>query len=68
LDIKDFVTSFDIGLGVGIGYKFDITENFQLYIDYQGYGGFIDLDDANNIPFSITNSRSSFNIGGVFSL
>jgi hypothetical protein len=68
LDIKDFVPSFDIGLGVGIGYKFDITENFQLYIDYQGYGGFIDLDDANNIPFSITNSRSSFNIGGVFSL
>ena len=68
LDIKDAVASTDIGLVVGIGYKFDITENFQLYIDYQGYGGFIDLDDANNIPFSITNSRSSFNIGGVFSM
>ncbi|MBO3116337.1 PorT family protein [Winogradskyella sp. DF17] len=68
LDVKDVVSSLDVGLVVGIGYKFDVAENFQLNIDYQGYGGFIDIDDANNLPFSITNSRSSFNIGGVFSL
>lgn len=68
LDIKDVVSSLDIGLMFGIGYKFDVSDNFQLYIDYQEYLGFLNIDDANNLPFSIANSRSSFNIGGVFSL
>ncbi len=66
IDIKDAITGFDFGLMLGIGYKFDVNDNFQIYIDYQGYGGFINVDDNNILPFDIRNSRSSFNIGGVF--
>ncbi len=67
-DIKDNVPGTDFGLMIGIGYKFDISDNFQLYIDYQGYGGFTNLDEGNNLPFDVRNSRSAFNIGGVFKL
>lgn len=68
LDIKDSVPNTDIGLILGIGYKFDISDNFQLSIDYQGFGGFTELDDVGNLPFDIRNTRSAFNIGGVFKL
>ena len=68
VDLKDSVPGTDFGLMLGIGYKFDISDNFQLCIDYQGYGGFSNLDEANNLPFDVRNSRSSFNIGGIFNL
>lgn len=68
IDIKDFVSKMDIGLGIGIGYKFDLSENLQLSIDYQGYGGFINVDDSESLPFDITNSRSAFNIGAIFKI
>ncbi|CAH8294325.1 outer membrane protein with beta-barrel domain [Mariniflexile fucanivorans] len=65
-DIKDFIeNSFDAGLGVGIGYKFDIADDTQLYIQYQGYNGFIDLF---NEDFSVFNATSAFNLGVVFQL
>ncbi len=68
IDVKDFVSKMDIGFGVGIGYKFDVSENLQLSIDYQGYGGFINIDDSDSLPFDITNSRSSFNVGAIFKI
>ncbi|WP_299336184.1 porin family protein [uncultured Psychroserpens sp.] len=67
-DLKDFVPSTDIGLTIGIGYKFNIDENTQMYIDYQGYGGFTNLDDTDALPYDIRNSRSSFNVGVIFNL
>jgi len=68
IDIKDFIANTDIGLTLGIGHKFDISDNFQLSIDYQGFRGIINIDKDNNLPYDIRNSRDSFNIGGIFKL
>ena len=68
LDIKEAISDFDIGLSLGIGYKFDIAENTQMTIDYQGYGGFVSLEEQNFLPFDIRNSRSAFNLGVVLKL
>lgn len=68
VDIKDFVSGLDVGLTLGIGYKFDINDDFQLSIDYQGFGGIINIDKENTLPFDVRNSRSSINIGGIFKL
>ncbi len=68
VDITDAIPGLDIGLMLGIGYKFDIGENLQLVLDYQGYGGFVNLDESDSLPFSITNSRSAFNAGLIFTL
>ena len=65
-DIKDDVSSFDIGLGLGIGYKFDISENAKLFVHYQGYNGFIDVIDG--FDFSLKNATSAFNLGVEFNL
>jgi len=68
VDFKDFVPGTDFGFMFGIGYKFDISEKVQLVIDYQGYAGFINLDETDNLPFNITNARDSFNVGAVITL
>jgi long-subunit fatty acid transport protein len=66
IDIKDGIkSSFDAGFGVGIGYKFDIADDTQLYVQYQGYNGFIDLLGAD---FSVFNATSAFNLGVIFQL
>lgn len=66
IDIKDFVNSFDIGLGVGIGYKFPVSDNTELYIQYQGYNGFIDVVD--DIDIGLKNATSAFNVGAIFKI
>jgi long-subunit fatty acid transport protein len=63
IDIKDEVESFDAGLGIGIGYKFNIADNTELYIQYQGYNGLISLIDAD---FNLFNATSAVNIGVIF--
>jgi len=67
IDIKDGVNSFDIGLGLGIGYKFNISDNTEFFIQYQGYNGFISLnEDDTNI--NLFNATSAINIGAIFKL
>lgn len=66
IDIKDNVNSFDIGLGVGIGYKFEVSESSEFYIQYQGYNGFIVLVDGAEID--VRNATSAFNLGMIFKL
>lgn len=64
IDIKDELDStFDAGLGVGIGYKFDVSDSTQLYLQYQGYNGFINIMD---LDFSLLNATSAFNVGVIF--
>ncbi|MEP5338264.1 MAG: porin family protein [Algibacter sp.] len=65
IDIKDDVESFDAGLGLGIGYKFDIANDTQLYFHYQGYNGFISVIDAD---LSLFNATSALNVGVIFQL
>lgn len=66
IDIKDVVNSFDIGLGLGIGYKFNLDENTEFFIEYQGYNGFINVSD--DFPIDVKNATSAFNIGAIFKL
>ncbi len=66
-DVSDAVESVDIGLAAGIGYKFPIAENVNMFIEYDGQGGFTDVF-ANNTGDSVRNSRSSFNFGVLFNL
>lgn len=66
IDIKDAINSFDIGLGLGIGYKFNIDENTEFFLQYQGYNGFISVND--DFPSNLNNATSAFNIGVIFSL
>ena len=68
VDIKNFVSSFDIGLGMGIGYTFNVSENFKMFVDYQGYLGFIDVAKSGVLPYSISNARDGFNVGAIFKL
>jgi len=66
IDIKGELSStFDLGLGVGVGYKFSITDKTQLFIEYQGYSGFINIIDAD---FNLLNATSAFNIGAILQL
>uniref|UniRef100_UPI00404B44C8 porin family protein n=1 Tax=Gelidibacter sp. TaxID=2018083 RepID=UPI00404B44C8 len=65
-DVKEFLASTDFGLGVGIGYKFEVSENLNLYIEYQGAGGFSDVVDGGDVDFK--NTRSAFNVGVLFNL
>lgn len=68
MDIKNSVTGFDIGLGLGIGYTFNVSENFKMFLDYQGYLGFIDVAKSDVLPYTILNARDGFNVGAIFKL
>lgn len=66
-DVKEGLTSTDFGLALGIGYKFPITDNIKLTIEYQEQFGLIDTFE-NNTGDAVTNRRSSFNVGALFNL
>ena len=66
LDIKDHVNSFDLGLGLGIGYKFEVSENTEIYLQYQGYNGFISITDE--FDFNLMNATSAVNVGAIFKI
>ena len=61
---KDLVSPVDVGLGVGIGYKFDVSDATKIFIEYQGAGGFISVPEDSSFEFN--NTRSAFNIGVLF--
>lgn len=67
-DVKDNVNSFDTGLGVGIGHKFDISDRAAIFIEYQGTLGFVKVPE--DIPGfnDVFNTRSALNAGLVFTL
>lgn len=65
IDFKDNVNSFDTGLGVGIGHKFDISDRAAIFIEYQGTLGLAKVSDDDDDVF---NTRSALNAGFVFTL
>ncbi|WP_055446208.1 porin family protein [Lacinutrix mariniflava] len=67
MDVKEAFNTTDFGLAFGIGYKFEIADNTKLYIEYDGQSGVSDVF-KNNEGDSVTNGRSSFNVGVLFSL
>ena len=67
-DIEEAIKSGDIGFNAGIGYKFLINENTQLFADYQGYNGFVDIIDGFEFPYELRNASSTFNFGAIIKL
>lgn len=67
-DTKDTFKGFDIGLAIGIGYKFEVSENIMLYVDVQGYNGLVDIVDVEEVDVELSNIRSAFNVGAIFKL
>ena len=66
-DVKEGFESFQLAFSYGIGYKIGISEKFSLLIDLQAVVGLTNIiDDLDD--FSVTNSGSSINVGGVFVL
>ncbi len=67
MDLKNSFKSTDFGLSYGIGYKFPINDNTKLYVEYDEQLGLTDVFEVNE-GTSAKNSRSSFNLGVLFSL
>ncbi|SCX90066.1 Outer membrane protein beta-barrel domain-containing protein [Nonlabens sp. Hel1_33_55] len=69
IDLENFIKSTDFGLDLGIGYRFNVNENFMLFGEVQGYGGFIDVLDINDVVTpELRNSSSTINFGAIFKL
>lgn len=67
LDLKDGFKSTDLGLALGIGYKFEVNDNTKLFIEFDGQSGLTDIFEDN--PWdAIRNTRSSLNFGLLFNL
>lgn len=66
-DVKDFFNNLDFGLGAGMGYRFQISDNASIFLEYQAAGGFLEVFDEDKVANNnIFNTRSSVNIGVVF--
>lgn len=65
-DVKEFVSTTQIGFNLGIGYKIEVTEKFGILFDIQGLSGLTEILKDSNV--SIKNSYTVLNIGGVFKL
>lgn len=67
VDVKEFFKSTDFGLALGIGHKFPIADNVNLFIEYEAQTGLIDIAEENSGD-AIRNGRSALNAGLVFLL
>ncbi len=65
-DVKDEFKS-DFGLGIALGYKFEITRNASLFVELDGQASVVDISDDNDND-RIRNSRGSLNFGILFGL
>ncbi|MGV3696474.1 porin family protein [Flavobacterium sp.] len=66
-DLKEYFSSTDFGLALGIGIKIPFSDRLKLFAEFDGQGGLSDIAE-NSLRGSITNSRSSFNVGLNFLL
>ncbi len=66
-DVTDGFNSNDFGLAFGIGVKIPLNNKLKLFFEYEGQSGFNDIFKENNYS-SVTNSRSSINVGLNFLL
>lgn len=67
LDVKDGFESTDFGLAAGVGYKFPIGDNANMFVEYDSQSGFSKLFSDSGGE-TITTSRGSINFGVLFSL
>ncbi len=64
VDVKDSFNKIQVGLNVGIGYKFELTKKLSLLVDYQAMSGLTDAAKDLNVK----NNYGSLNVGAVFKL
>jgi len=67
VNVKEDIKSFQLNLGVGIGYKIEVSEKFSILIDYQGTSALTEVFKESE-GFNIKNSFGAFNVGGVIKL
>lgn len=67
IDVKEAFESFDFGIALGIGYKFEIRNNTKLFFEFDGQSGFADVFQE-NAGTTLRNGRSSLNFGVLFGL
>jgi len=65
-DVKEALNSNDFGIGLGIGYKFVLSDKLKMVIDYDSQSGLNNIFKVSNT--TIRNGRSSFNLGVLYSL
>jgi opacity protein-like surface antigen len=63
-DVKYVFKSTDFGLAFGIGVKIPVSDKLKLTLEYDAQSGLSNV--FNNSDFTVTNSRSSFNVGVNF--
>jgi hypothetical protein len=61
--IKPTYNTIDVGLDLGIGVKFPVSKTFNLFLEADGQGGFINIFKGTNDGSSVQNDRSSLNFG-----
>jgi len=67
LDISEAFNNTDVGLAVGIGYKFMVSDKIKLFAEFDGQSGFIGVFDEVEGE-NVRNGRASFNVGILFDL
>jgi hypothetical protein len=60
-DLKSSVSSTDAGIDAGIGFKFPVSKNLKLFIEYDGEWGFSNL--LPNTTDGAQTKRSAFSVG-----
>ena len=63
-DVKEAFNTTDFGLALGIGVKIPVSDKLKISIEYDEQTGFSNIFKESNE--TITNSRSSFNVGVNF--
>jgi long-subunit fatty acid transport protein len=63
-DAKSYYNSSQTGLSYGIGYKLEVSKDFSILIDSQGFVGLSNI--YKDSPYKRMNAGSNINIGGVF--
>jgi hypothetical protein len=66
INVKNMYNPILFGLNYGVGYKFLISDNFSILVDFQGIRGltYVEKDPI----FGLKSTYNIFNLGGVFKL
>jgi len=66
-DLSGSFKPVDFGLAYSIGYKFPISEEVKLFVEYDAQSGLTDIFEYSEMD-TVRNGRSSFNIGAIFTI
>ena len=67
IDVSESFNTSDAGLTFGIGVKFPISDKAKLFIEYDAQSGFSNIAKESGAA-TVSNGRSSLNIGVLFNL